>query len=240
MAQFRFRVEDKHGRVRTGRITASNKIDAESRIEQAGMKLLELTQTTETSAISIRDFQKKSGWKPPRAEPYELDDSFLDRFLSRIPKNLSYNAVFGAMATVGLLWVAATWAWGAKKKVVVEIPKNPINITILGNVAISGLQDFGDVQMMMDFPEVPYQISRKWNELEHPAPGQFKWQTEFMTRTSPRDCIVRAIKPYHAEASSPPLNLRTNQSSYQVNLKLTPEAANAASPTSLRNKRPIR
>lgn len=246
MPQFRFRVEDKEGKVRTGRLTAASKSDAHSRIEQAGMKVLELGEIFDSAPVSEVKVQtphsKKNQWRAPRADPYELGDDLLEKISSKVPEQVraKFNPTifFCVLAALGLLWAIGRATWKEKpKRVVVATTKIPVNVTITGNVSMPGIQDFGDVQVALDFPEVPYQISKKWEDLEHPSQGRFKWQANFAARISPRTCIVRVMKPRCDDAASAPLNLKTEKPSYEVNIELKPASPKARA-TATHFKRP--
>jgi hypothetical protein len=231
MPQFRFRIQDIEGRVRTGRLTAASKMDAHSRIEQTGMKVLELTEVLDTaaSAPSLKvQGQAKSTYRASRAEPYELDSTWLEWCYAKIPTGVTPNVLFAALAIVGLLWVVYRWDAGSTHaRGLPEPTKVPIDITVLGSVSMPGVQDFGDVELIMDFPEIPYQVSKRWSEIDHPSQSRFKWHLEFAAHSLPHNCYLRAHKPHLADAKSQALNLRANLPSFDVNLELTAESRKA-------------
>ena len=227
MPQFRFRIQDVEGRVRTGRLTASSKMDAHSRIEQTGMKILELSEVFDASAAPLKvQGQARSTYRAERAEPYELDPTWFEWLYSKVPTGMTPNFVFAGLAVLGLLWVAYSWnAAPAHRRGLPEATKVPVSVTVTGSVSMPGIQDFGDVEITLDFPEIPYQISKRWSELDHPSQSRFKWHLEFSAHTLPHNCFLRARKPHLDEAKSQALNLRANLPSFDVKLDLKPETA---------------
>lgn len=230
MPQFRFRIQDKEGRVRTGRLTATSKPDAHARIEQTGMKVLELVEVLEAGAAPALKVQgqSKSTYRASRAEPYELDPTWLERLFSKLPRGITGNVVFAALGIAGLLWVVYNRnAVPTHKRGIPDATKVPVSVTVTGAVSMPGVQDFGDVELIMDFPEIPYQVSKRWSELEHPSQARFKWHLEFSAHNLPRNCYLRARKPHLDDATSQALNLRANLPSFDVRLDLKPETPKA-------------
>ena len=216
--EYRFRVEYKDGQIKKGRVTASSEAEARSRIEQMGLKILDLQGTgTSTGAR----------WKAGRVAPYQFGR--LLHFYHKLSSDPRYSLskLFGSLAAIGLLWavLSGVWHWHQQPgKAERRAPKSAVNITITGEVSMPGAQDFDDVRILLDFPDIPYQISKPWSELEHPSQGHFSMTVSFVARTRPRQCLVKASKPKYVMGAALIPKLRKRKSAeYSVKLVLVNE-----------------
>ena len=223
MPQYRFRVEDKDGRVRTGKTTAADRAEALGRIEQSGLKVLELVETLDSGSAPSLQVHKsgKSTYRATRAEPYELDELWSEKLARLIPSGFNGNLVFGVLAVVGLVVAGLSYKHEkSKAKPKVELPKIPISVTVSGDVSVAGIQDLGDVRVSVDFPDVPYQLTKRWSDLERPSKGRFIWKIDFVSTVQPRTCVIRANKPDYDEVRTEPFAVKEGKGNYKVSLSL--------------------
>ena len=210
MAQFQFRVEDQAGRVRAGRITANSLEDARKRMLDLGMKVLELRNCGSPSEVTERSTPTSSGLRISAVEPVDVSirwDSRWYEFWERYPRERWEGPVGKALIALFalgfLVWLRSpraslTVAPAARAS---SAPLHSVNVTLSGAVQVDGVQDLGDVVLLVDFPDIPFQFSSPWKDLDHPSSGRYRWQVAVKSQVQPKSCVVRAVKPDYRESS---------------------------------------
>lgn len=205
MPQFRFRVKDGQGRVRKGRLTATDIDTARKLVMETGSDLIDIALIDEPAVIK---FVKPSRGVTQRADPYDLPETLREK-LSRLSRRLPDPTVsLSVMFVVGIFWGIYSWRSETRgaKGLLPEPKYTVVNVTVEGR--LKGPANLADAQVVLIFPAVPVQFAKTWSELEHPAPGRFRWQTEFKSVKAPEQCLVRAsLKPGGRDVTSEPLSL---------------------------------
>ncbi|MBX3169609.1 MAG: hypothetical protein KF760_19560 [Candidatus Eremiobacteraeota bacterium] len=163
MPQFRFRVVTPDGRVRSGRFTGNSEEEARKQIESAGMNVLELTLLeSEAPAVAL---PRPPGW------------------VSR----LNGYWVAAALAGAGLIWGVYSWR---QKALHPAVPPARTALEMADKrfqgafrVEYSGSTSPQAV-LLLNFPEVPYQVSRPWSR------GQEACAVDFLAARTPSYCLI--------------------------------------------------
>jgi len=154
--QFRFRVLSPDGRVRSGRYTANSLDEARQQIETSGLTVVELTPLEAPVAGSVR---KRARWE-----------------------SVSGYWLAATLACWGLSWGFVRWLHPANPrprpaKDAVAVAEERFQASFRGTFA-----EAGGARLIYRFPEVPYQVERKWNSGEE--------KIEFLAARKPSYCLV--------------------------------------------------
>lgn len=246
MPQFRFRATDANGKMRQGRLTAANRLDAQQRVEQSGLTVLELFEIA--SELVASDILPGNGSVPERAEPYRHIQAWSERVSSWLPEGFSGYKLAVMFALCGLLWGLFSWrlvqaAPGHQKARGPEgMATHLFESTISGEVNVPPACDLGKGTLTLVFPEIPCQFSAPWteavkgqtesrgdNRLTHPQANQFAWKLKFLAAKSPTRCEVVFVVP--GFRLSQPSTMVLGPTNY-VHLQLVPAPNSQQLPTS--------
>lgn len=212
MPQFSFRVKDGQGRLRKGRLTATDIATARKLVLETGVSLIEIAPLDDPPAIQL---EKPSNGVTQRADPYDLPEPLGEKLLRRLPNP---TVSLSVMLVVGIFWGIYSWRSQARQapRPLPEPKYAVVNVTVEGS--LKGQSNLADAQVVLVFPEVPVQFAKSWSELEHPEPGRFRWKTEFKSVKAPDQCLVRALGPGGKEAISQPLSLKGERLAVELSL----------------------
>jgi hypothetical protein len=236
MPQFRFRATDAQGKIRQGRLTAANHSDAELRVQQSGLTVLELYEVA--SELVTSDILPGNGFSPERAEPYQQIQAWSERMSSWVPEGFSGYKLAGLLALSGLLWGVFSWRLVQAAPRPQQARGPEAMATHLFEGSISGEVNFppscelGKGTLTVSFPEVPCQFSAPWteaakgstqtkgdNRLTHPQANQFVWKFKFLAAKSPTRCeVVLAVPGFRLSQPSTMVLGATNH----IHLQLVP------------------
>lgn len=178
MPRYRFQVNDGDARLRTGTIEAETLDDARKQILNRGFEVVSL----QALAGSVS------------AAPFEEPDLEIDS----PPRRLRLDV---AMALVGVLGLASCIysLRPAQAVSAAQPPHVPCLVEISGSLHVEGSKDLSDVQLVLDFPDVPVQWTRSWSSVAQKTPGQFRLAADFDAPVKPRRCVFTARKPGHGD-----------------------------------------
>lgn len=188
MPQFRFLVSGQGGKLRTGKLTATNLADATQRLKSLGLEILELSESYETIQVHKLGF---SGRVIERAERYIVSQSRIALWLERLPPKTGYT-IAGCLACMGLCWGLATWRIHQAKKqayrarTATEMSQsNRVSFKLKGAIQSYNGGDFRQQSLVLNFPEIPQRFYFRWEDLEHPRENEYLKDIEFLSNRQP-------------------------------------------------------
>lgn len=198
MPRFHFKVSDSTAKIRRGSLEASNHQEATEIIENRGFQILELRESSSSAPANLKlTVQPRvPRYHPGPAAPWEFRPGLLQR-LEEWSLSTRLRSALGSLMLLGLLWAAATWGRGPAP-VQTETAKvaspgfQRCDLELEGRVSLSGSENYEGVTLTLLLPEIPYQKSYRWTELEHPRPGYFRLKTSVESSTRPRRLLLRA------------------------------------------------
>jgi hypothetical protein len=201
MARFSFQVKDGEGKLRSGTMEARNLEDARSVILKRGFEVIDLKELAErgTGQIQILTAAAPTRYRSGPAAPRDYRSPIVEAMQERMPSPRSFRFAMALLAAVGMGWMVVGWRSAPKKT---GLPGNrplatasPIKVAL--NVTASLVDDvsLGDVEVVLDLPEIPYQQTFLWAKLNHPGPRSFTTNVTFESTRQARQLIVRARKP---------------------------------------------
>lgn len=225
MPEFRFQIKDSSGRVRSGKTAAPSKEEARARIEQAGFVVVELFENIDVAAsVKIQDgagaYTGKS-YRSSRAEPLELEPLWSDRLASWIPSAQNATVILFALAVIGLgagLW--RSYGGSSGRPQTPEVQPKMVNVTLDAQVTLPDGAFVSDLTLAVNFPEIPYQIGKRWNDLDHPSKDRALVKLNFGTAVLPKTCVVSAKLGQGKEVKSEPQTIRDGKANLQVKLSV--------------------
>lgn len=222
MPRYQFRVMDPEGKARRGTIEARSVSDARTLIEKRGFTIIELKDAGEPEpTVQVQSPRGTARYHVGPAAPREYRPSFGERLGALLPAPSITKAGLALLAAVGLLWMVSTWrstgpksSPGRTAKRAAEQQLNEYKIQLAGHVAVQGSESLGDVQIVAEFPDIPYQQTFEWAKLDHPAHDTFVTKLEFKTPRKARVMNLKAVKPGLGEVRLPEIRLRPGGGEY--------------------------
>lgn len=215
MPRFHFRVTDVEGKPRRGTMEAPTLADARALIQKRGFFVLELREAEgEPGSLQVHAARPTARYHtgPAAARPYRPTVS--ERLAALLPSATAVRAALVVLALIGLVWMVVGWRTDAPKTAspaaarLAQESLQQYKITVGGRVSVHGSSALGDVQILVDLPEIPYQQTFEWAKLKHPVPNGFVAELEFQTARRAKTMVVKARKPGLGEAEAPPIHLR--------------------------------
>ena len=113
----------------------------------------------------------------------------------RLPElRLDSAFIWGMCAVLGLIGVAwmrlpalASRRPSGKNRSELRIYRVEVRGEIVGKISPSSV-------LTLVFPQIPYQLRKRWQQLEHPQPQQFLWKFEFRAESLATQCYLRLGK----------------------------------------------
>lgn len=224
MPEFRFQIKDSSGRVRSGKTAAPSKEEARARIEQAGFVVVELFENIDVAAsVKIQEGGAYTGksYRSSRAEPLELEPLWSERFTGLIPRGQNAAVILLALAILGLgggLW--RSYGASSVRSQTPEVQAKMVNVTLDAQVTLPDASFVSDLTLSVNFPEIPYQVGKRWNDLEHPSKDRALIKLNFATAVLPKTCVLTARLGQGKEIRSEPLTIRDGKANLQVKLSV--------------------
>lgn len=218
MARFQFQVSDPEGRVRKGTMEARTLAEARDIALKRGYTIIELREVSEAVAepkITVHSPSKATTrYHAGPAPQREYRPGLVERLQSFFPTAL-VRGFLGLLMLVGAVWMVVGWRTPQRPaKVGGTGPRqatptlHAFKLLVEGSVTVQGSSSLGDVQVMLDLPEIPYQQTYDWSKMKHPRNGHFVVQVEFESTRRARQLIVRARKPGLGEVSTDTIRLQ--------------------------------
>ena len=206
MPQFRFRATTPDGKIRSGRVTATDRNQAEQRIKEFGLSILDLSEGSDEPIKVSRSIQ--TFLSVDRVGAYFPAASLRERLARLSSWGITGYRLAALMAMVGLVWGGLVWtrkgpdphtlrARGAR-----EMSDQLFAQTFTGEISAPASFDLAKSSLEINFPEIPCQFSQPWSALEHPAKNQFVWKLEFLAPKKLTRCSLQIrLKDYHLSQS---------------------------------------
>lgn len=186
MPQFRFRATDSQGKLKAGRLTASSQAEAQQRVEQLGLTVIDVV-----SVDLVLENSKGGNFKPERVEPYAQLAAWPERLMALLPDGFSGYHLAGLIGILGIVVGLFTWRPG-QPEIVHHRARSPIAMAdklfkakFTGNIAAPSKCRLEDSTVTISFPEIPCQFSERWSALKHPNETEFVWDLEFAAAKKP-------------------------------------------------------
>lgn len=179
--EFCYRAMDAQGKSREGVVKAVSPAQVKAYLASQGLTAVRIdprsTPTASPASPLRRQFRGPNG-------------------LQRLPElRLDNGRVWGGCALLGLLGLA--WMNFQPGTNGTNRPGNVANEVRSYRVEVRG-EVVGPVPARLPvtlvFPQIPYQLRRRWNELEHPKPQEFRWKVEFRSEVPASQCFLRLGK----------------------------------------------
>lgn len=177
--KYRFQVKDDAGRLRTGSLEAETLEAAREQIQSRGFEIVALQALAGTVAAASAEVAS-----------FELEEQ---------PTRHRLDGVMLAIGVLGLL--GCVHALLPRSEATSVQPHVPCSVQVQGTVQMAGVSDFSDVQLVLDFPEVPVQWTKPWKSVTTKRAGEFRLVAEFEAPSAPRVCRLVVRKPGYREAS---------------------------------------
>lgn len=223
MARFHFQVKDSAGGVRTGTMEARNLADARQIIENRGFSVVQLRAVEEAAPSSPKlEVHTKSAHMRHHVGPAprrEYRPPLGERLAALLPPASALNVGFLLLALLGALWMVRSWRSpgagppGSRPAVQATPESFPVKLLIEGKVNCPGSP--GDVEILVDLPEIPYQQTFQWSKIKHVKPDHFVVEVQFESTRKAKTLRVVARQPGVGEASVGPIHLRPGGGDYR-------------------------
>jgi hypothetical protein len=231
MPRFHFRVTDAEGKPRRGTMEAPSLADARALIQRRGFVVVELRAAeAEPGSMQVHANRPAARYHtgPAAARPYQ--PNLGERLTALIPSAPALRAGLALLALTGAVWMVVGWKTVAPNRKT-DTAAKPVQqvlqqykIVVGGRVSVQGSSALGDVQILVDLPEIPYQQTFEWAKLKHPVSNGFVAELEFQTPRRARTMIVKARKPGLGEAQTPLLHLRPGGGTFdQLQFNIQPK-----------------
>lgn len=215
MPRFHFQVTDVEGKPRRGTMEAPSLADARALILKRGFSVVELRPAeAEPGALQVHAARPAARYHTGPAAPRPYNPTLGERLGRLLPSATGVRAALAILALIGLVWMVVGWRTVAPKSAnqaagrLAQESLQKYKITVGGRVSVHGSSALGDVQILVDLPEIPYQQTFEWAKLKHPVPNGFVAELEFQTARSAKTMVVKARKPGLGEAEMPLIHLR--------------------------------
>lgn len=205
MPKYSFKVLDKEGRARAGSVQAASLEAARQMIAARGLTVLDLAEAGATGPEVKLQYEAKKGAggiKIEPAEPRRYRPTFWDYLEKMSPDSPLFTTTVAVLAILGSLYLTTGFLRKPPEPKNVPKPAEEVRFEGVGAVTMSGVTDYGDVTLVVDFPQVPYQKSGKWSDFQHPSAGRYKFAIDFQCAHAPTRFQVRALKPGYKEVVS--------------------------------------
>lgn len=140
--------------------------------------------------------------------------SLLERWSSLLPSaKVSRNLALG-LCLGGLVWMAITWKSpdSGTSSPVSKPSSQPgvqaFKLKVAGSVKLKDGGSLGDVQILLDLPEIPYQQTFDWSKLEHPKADGYLLEVKFESPRRAHKVILSARKPGYGSSTLPEQPIR--------------------------------
>jgi hypothetical protein len=179
--EFCYRALDAQGQSREGVVKAVSPAQVKAYLASQGLTAVRIdarrTPTASPVSPRRRQFRGPSG-------------------LQRLPEvRLDSGKVWGVcalLAVLGLAWMnLQPETNGTRRPSNVASEARNYRLEIRGEV-IGSVP--ARLPVTLVFPQIPYQLRRRWNELEHPKPHEFRWRVEFRSEVPASQCFLRLGK----------------------------------------------
>lgn len=232
MPRFHFRVTDVEGKPRRGTMEAPSMADARALIQKRGFFVLELKEAEgPEGSLQVHTTRSTARFRtgPADARPYKM--SLAERMAALVPSANTARLVLALLAAVGLVWMVVGWRTGAGKSrsqagpTSKPAPLQTYKIVVGGRVSVQGSAALGDVQVLVNLPDIPYQQTFEWAKLKHPVSNGFVAELQFQTARRAKTMIVKVRKPGLGEDAAPEIRLRPDGGVFdQLQFNVRPKA----------------
>ncbi len=185
--EFCYRALDAQGKSREGVVKAVSPAQVKAYLASQGLTAVRIDARSNPTAPT-RTIRRRQFRGPGR--------------LQSLPEvRLDNGKVWGScalLAALGLAWMNfQPQASGGGRSA------NPANEARSYRLEVRG-EVVGTVPPMLPvtlvFPQIPYQLRRRWKELEHPKPHEFRWKVEFRSEVPASQCFLRLGKQQQSRA----------------------------------------
>jgi hypothetical protein len=179
--RYRFQVKDEAGRLRTGSLEAETLEAARKQILSRGFEVVALQALAATVAAAASDELSLEPEQPT-------------------PTRSKLDVVMLLLGLLGLLGCLHQVLRPSAQRSAVQ-PHVACSVQVEGTLQMAGAREYSDVQMVLDFPEVPVQWTRGWRAVSTQRAGEFRLIADFESPSAPHTCRFIVRKPGYREYS---------------------------------------
>lgn len=194
MPKFRFIVQAPSGKVRRGTITESDELSARRQLEEAGFKVVSLTESSDLVVHTPAGTSAggRTAVKPQRAAIIDFEETPWERLIKAFNFYILRREFAVVLGIVGVVWMVAGSFGGPEKQAPAKLDYKEIKVVVKVDVAGSEA-DMVEVRL----PEIPYRVTEP---LELGNDGIQEVVLDFESSVVPSEVEVKLLEGDQVEA----------------------------------------